>query len=76
MGQYDFKLIINPIEIDPEDIGFDYGAGSSTVSVPIPNWPQTAEEKTDCTTQFRQLADQEFGPNVANRAKANAYDKL
>lgn len=77
VGQYDFKLIINPIEIDPEDIGFDYGAGSSTVSVPIPNWPQTAEEKNRLYyTQFRQLADQEFGPNVANRAKANAYDKL
>lgn len=76
-GQQVFNLKILPIEIDPKDIVFEYGEGASTISVQIPNWPQSYEEKDRLYySQFRAMANQELGSNAANNARAAAYDAL
>jgi hypothetical protein len=77
VGEKIFRLVINPIEIDPRDIIFEYGAGASNVSVKIPDWPETVDEKNRLFfNQFRVYANQHLGANVSARARAAAYDTL
>lgn len=77
VGQKIFRLLINPIEIDPQDIVFEYGEGASNISVKIPEWPETEAEKNRLFfNQFRIYANQHLGSNVSSRARAEAYDTL
>ncbi len=77
VGEKIFRLVINPIEIDPRDIIFEYGAGASNVSVKIPDWPETVDEKNRLFfNQFRVYGNQHLGANVSARARAAAYDTL
>ena len=73
IGEKIFLLTIEPIIIDPDDIIFDYGEGSSSVAVDIPEWPQTEKEKLAMYyEQFILLADSKYEFN----AMASAYDTL
>lgn len=76
-GERLFKLTINPIVVDPDDLSFEYGQGSVEISVPIPNWPQSEIEKERLFyDQFRVHANYKFGVNVESRASSAAFDTL
>ncbi len=76
-GQKVFRMLINPIEIDPKDIIFEYGEGAQDWAVEIPEWPETEEAKNRLFfNQFRAYANQNLGSNVSARVRAAAFETL
>lgn len=76
-GQRTFNLRISPIEIEPRDISFEHGQGSTIISVTIPNWPESyAEKEILYYNQLRSLVYLELGDDAVTRVKARAYDAL
>ncbi|MDD4316791.1 MAG: hypothetical protein PHC84_06515, partial [Clostridia bacterium] len=77
VGQQTYRLIINPIEINPNDIIFECGEGANDILVAIPDWPETAEAKNRLFyDEFRIYANAHLGNDVSSRARAGAYDTL